>query len=962
MKAADMVQRVRNLFHRMERWRESVTALFNSGSKIVMADASALHNEGEKLKIACDEMKVLRNGMKATRIWLGKVKKCNFESGATSSADVEKLIEEHDNLLISAPEEAEKLSTAVKNYCLCRRPYEGFMIGCDDCGEWYHGACIGMSETQAGRYEKFLCVRCGVKKVFTKSAASIASIVRKWTSVKDFKKARQVESQKHQRKVRKERKDIEKFESQISEFQTKLLNFARSKQTIHPNHSNGFTNGMQHVQFLQSEIYQSAPSHSAINNVAPTFESSSIMNSQQSLAPSMGNSLHHMQGVLNPQYTQSQDPNKGGQSIQNGEKIAGVTEGGTTAEDKQPEPEVVTPERAEEMGQKVIEWQKCIISCNERLDMLSRKSEERTLVDAEEEQCRELLKIWCIRVRRFVLAPVMLEQANASRPCTDGSMSGPMINLFRDAEALGIAKLPDVHFIANSLKCISWSCLAMSTLATRPRKEEIQNLVKFCDSLELPDEKAARVLKGMVVRTSQFQLKVQKALAPKPGENRPFNLDVLKSLEATSALLPFGVFESNLLMAALEDKGCRHCLCGGPNDGSFMLSCDKCELWFHGRCVGVTKTTGEKLDKWMCPPCAGQNDFVVPDSALKFNFSEWEKDDDESSSTSTNDIAPCAPVPEKLWPPFGLLNSPQALEALGEECVSIHDSIGDWEGFRLPDKHVLPMADHGSLARQVPIARPLVSVVADQTTNFVPSPTVHDYHSSNAPVNGGTMHSAEAIQHSYPPNSIQNGSVLVSSAGRVVSTDPMYQSSFATIKEKMMFKSNGFSDSKTILSNVTKSKCVDEGAHVVTPDFQHGLVDNGCVDNAAEMITSSRKDDNQHMPLSGVSHIEVPHGESSIGVNPSASIVSITKNEPTPSDVVTSALLATVKMPPKTVVTKSDIPVQSQSLNKCLSSTLPTALHGEAGGTEKRAESTSVTVAHLSGKTVRSPEVPVPVP
>ena len=49
------------------------------------------------------------------------------------SNDLKQLIEEHDSLLIELPDELEMLKQATVGYCICRRPYEGFMIGCDHC-------------------------------------------------------------------------------------------------------------------------------------------------------------------------------------------------------------------------------------------------------------------------------------------------------------------------------------------------------------------------------------------------------------------------------------------------------------------------------------------------------------------------------------------------------------------------------------------------------------------------------------------------------------------------------------------------------------------------------------------------------------------------------------------------------------------------------------------------------------
>ena len=34
------------------------------------------------------------------------------------------------------------------------------------------------------------------------------------------------------------------------------------------------------------------------------------------------------------------------------------------------------------------------------------------------------------------------------------------------------------------------------------------------------------------------------------------------------------------------------CICKKPHNNRFMICCDSCEDWFHGKCVGVTKSIG----------------------------------------------------------------------------------------------------------------------------------------------------------------------------------------------------------------------------------------------------------------------------------------------------------------------------------------------------------------------------------
>jgi hypothetical protein len=49
------------------------------------------------------------------------------------------------------------------------------------------------------------------------------------------------------------------------------------------------------------------------------------------------------------------------------------------------------------------------------------------------------------------------------------------------------------------------------------------------------------------------------------------------------------------------------CICKQPHNNRFMICCDKCEEWFHGTCVNVTKAMGKEIErqkkKWLCPKC-----------------------------------------------------------------------------------------------------------------------------------------------------------------------------------------------------------------------------------------------------------------------------------------------------------------------------------------------------------------------
>uniref|UniRef100_A0A182IRL5 Nucleosome-remodeling factor subunit NURF301 n=1 Tax=Anopheles atroparvus TaxID=41427 RepID=A0A182IRL5_ANOAO len=51
-----------------------------------------------------------------------------------------------------------------------------------------------------------------------------------------------------------------------------------------------------------------------------------------------------------------------------------------------------------------------------------------------------------------------------------------------------------------------------------------------------------------------------------------------------------------------------YCLCRQPYDESqFYICCDKCQDWFHGRCVGILQCEANNIDEYICPNCQMNN-------------------------------------------------------------------------------------------------------------------------------------------------------------------------------------------------------------------------------------------------------------------------------------------------------------------------------------------------------------------
>merc|ERR1719219_3293482 len=56
-----------------------------------------------------------------------------------------------------------------------------------------------------------------------------------------------------------------------------------------------------------------------------------------------------------------------------------------------------------------------------------------------------------------------------------------------------------------------------------------------------------------------------------------------------------------------EDPNKLWCICQQPHNNRFMICCDSCSDWYHGKCVGITKKMGKEMEEvgneWTCPKC-----------------------------------------------------------------------------------------------------------------------------------------------------------------------------------------------------------------------------------------------------------------------------------------------------------------------------------------------------------------------
>ncbi|CAG2162585.1 unnamed protein product [Oppiella nova] len=127
-----------------------------------------------------------------------------------------------------------------------------------------------------------------------------------------------------------------------------------------------------------------------------------------------------------------------------------------------------------------------------------------------------------------------------------------------------------------------------------------------------------------------------------------------------------------------------YCLCRRPYDESqFYICCDRCQDWFHGRCVGVLQSEAQAIDEYVCPNC--QSDSQINFANLKqLNAKDFEnlKKLLKSLQTHRNSWPFLAPVDPKEVPDYHqVIKEPMDLKTVEKRLTDTsYDSLAQFIG------------------------------------------------------------------------------------------------------------------------------------------------------------------------------------------------------------------------------------------------------------------------------------------
>lgn len=515
--SSEIVLRVQKRAKEATEWVATLANIIKTGKKIPFDEAKVMSGTGDKLNITCPEYKTLRAAFKATKSWLTKVKKCGVAGGSDSQVEasvITELIKEHISFLVTANDALSNLKQVMCGYCVCRQPYEGFMIGCDGCDEWYHGPCVGITQEQGEKIDKYVCVRCSTFRVYKDNALAVAGILKKWTNVKNLAKHRSVDSQRYSRKVRGAERDIVKAKGELSKYEQELSSILSAQSRI--------------SIALQTQV---------MNGTAATVTSQPQLNG----------------GAVAPASQQT--------TPVNGASSTGIS----PAQSAFSEQSATLAKSEKALRDKIVRARNTIVNCEKRMETYAVELVERKDLEAREDSLALNIKKWCIMVKQEVFSPLTQEKAELSRPRNDGSPSAPMNKAKVYAETLGIDQFPDIDAILNSFKILSWALHSLGVLMRKPRAEEIRSILSQTESgsFKLPEAKCVRMLRSMSSRAQIWQSKAKKALAPDANGKKSYDLAVLKEILRAAKQIPLIMPEEVRLWNTIEDEGTRHCICGG---------------------------------------------------------------------------------------------------------------------------------------------------------------------------------------------------------------------------------------------------------------------------------------------------------------------------------------------------------------------------------------------------------------
>ncbi|TDH68570.1 hypothetical protein CCR75_004327 [Bremia lactucae] len=197
--------------------KKRLRALMTKGcGRMSMNTARSLVEEGEDIAIDMPVFDYLKEHTEIANDWENRVLASGIETGQARVATLLALLNEYEcvHLVIDLDMHRDVLKSATERYCICRQPFDGLMIGCDYCDDWYHDSCIGMSKEKVEKADHYTCPSCTILQELTAmlQQAKVAWERHDMWDMQDYAKSFEKHQASALRKVKREEKTVERTE------------------------------------------------------------------------------------------------------------------------------------------------------------------------------------------------------------------------------------------------------------------------------------------------------------------------------------------------------------------------------------------------------------------------------------------------------------------------------------------------------------------------------------------------------------------------------------------------------------------------------------------------------------------------------------------------------------------------------------------------------------------------------
>mmetsp|Transcript_36925 Transcript_36925/g.59738 ORF Transcript_36925/g.59738 Transcript_36925/m.59738 type:complete len:508 (-) Transcript_36925:937-2460(-) len=140
-----------------------------------------------------------------------------------------------------------------------------------------------------------------------------------------------------------------------------------------------------------------------------------------------------------------------------------------------------------------------------------------------------------------------------------------------------------------------------------PKSVQLESREEFREALYLPPRKRLKE-EGQYVPSPTIKLERQPSpLAPSsssyidPNGSSAYAEDTnqVSDISASEIARPPDAHTD----APAQDGPARYCICRTSNGQGFMIMCDYCSEWYHGRCIKLSRSEAKKLGRFKCLRC-----------------------------------------------------------------------------------------------------------------------------------------------------------------------------------------------------------------------------------------------------------------------------------------------------------------------------------------------------------------------